>query len=102
MIIKGKERRRARVGAKLFGMKERPRFSVFRSNRYIYAQLIDDDGGRTLAFSSGADAEVVGKEIANQAKKKKIERVIFDRGSYKFHGKVKAVAEAARRAGLKF
>ena len=109
-----RERRHRRVRAKVQGSKERPRLSIFRSNRFIWAQLIDDVEGRTLASASskslgkgkkskGTDqAEEVGKLIAKSAKEKKIEKVVFDRGGYKYHGLIKAFAEGARKGGLKF
>ena len=105
-------RRAKRVRAKIVGTKERPRLSVFRSHKHISAQLIDDTTGSTLAAASDIKAKTeakpleraaaVGKEIAAAASKAGIKTVIFDRGSYLFHGRVKAVAEAAREAGLVF
>ena len=93
----------------------RPRLSVYRSAKHIYAQIIDDEAGRTLAAASTKDkdfsgktggnveaAGVVGKKIAEKAKKAGVENVIFDRGGYIYHGRVKALAEAAREAGLSF
>lgn len=91
----------------------RPRFSVFRSNKNIYAQIIDDEKGVTLVAASSVEksfgggnnitiAAKVGTEIANRAKKSKITEVVFDRGAYLFHGKVKALANAARAGGLNF
>ncbi len=121
MAIKAKElflRRRRRVRSKLRGAANgRLRLSVFRSSQHIYAQLIDDTAGRTLAaassldpglrasLKSGADkaaAAAVGKLIAERAKAKGIERVVFDRGGYLFHGRVKALADGAREGGLDF
>jgi large subunit ribosomal protein L18 len=104
--LKRKQRNRKKI--KLNNSK--PRLSVFRSNKYIYAQIIDDRAGETLAsFSSqkvkksGIDAaKEVGKEIAKLASKNNVEEVVFDRGPYKYHGKVKALAESARENGLKF
>ena len=107
-------RRRRRVRAKVRGSAERPRLSVFRSNRGITAQLVDDLEGRTLAAASWlhlkksfkgnktAQAAEVGKLLADAAKKAEIEAVVFDRGGYLYHGRVKALAEAAREGGLKF
>ena len=111
-------RRRQRVRAKLRRTaNNRPRLSVFRSSKHIYAQIIDDAAGRTLATASsldgllrqrlrtGADraaAGEVGKLIAERAKAAGIERVVFDRGAYLFHGRVKALADAAREGGLDF
>lgn len=110
MVIKkhttSRDRRRARIRAKLKGTKNRPRLSVFRSNKHIYAQLIDDLEGETLAAASGgADisaAAEVGKDLAKKALKSGIKKIVFDRGGYKYHGRVKAVAEAAREGGLEF
>lgn len=105
-------RRAARVRARVQGTPERPRLSVFRSDRHISAQLIDDTTGRTLAAASDLKAKadkkpleraaMVGAELAAAAKKVNIQTVTFDRGSYLFHGRVKALAEAAREAGLVF
>jgi large subunit ribosomal protein L18 len=111
-------RRRQRVRYKLRQTgKLRPRLTVFRSSRHIYAQVIDDAAGRTVAAASTLDAEVkkglktgadtaaavaVGKALAERAKKAGVERVVFDRGAYMFHGRVKALADAAREGGLDF
>jgi large subunit ribosomal protein L18 len=105
-------KRRRRVRAKVVGTAERPRISVFRSNRGISAQLVDDLGGRTVvgvewtefrgAASKMEQAEQVGKAIAERAKAAGIERAVFDRGGYQYHGRVKALAEAAREGGLAF
>ena len=102
---------KTRIRGKVSGTAERPRMSVFRSNKGIYVQLIDDLTGRTLAAASskglegGTKTEVsakVGKEIAKKATEKGIESVVFDRNGYLFHGRVKSLADAAREAGLKF
>jgi len=105
-------RRHARVRAKISGTNERPRLSVYRSNRAMFLQLIDDDAGVTLASASSLEVKAAGKKteislnlgklIAEKAKTKKISVVVFDRGSYKYHGRVKAVADGAREGGLKF
>ncbi len=110
-------RRKRHVRKKVFGTAERPRLSVFRSNRHIYAQIIDDTVGATLASAStktkvlqdqlpgGGNrkaAEVVGEAVAKQALGVGIKCVCFDRNRYKFHGRVKALAEGARKAGLAF
>ncbi len=108
-------RRHAHIRKHVSGTAEVPRMAVFRSNRHIYVQLIDDLKGHTLASASSRVlegesggvinikvAEQVGELIANRAKDIKIERVVFDRGGFKFHGKIKALAEAARKHGLKF
>jgi len=107
-------RRHARVRAKVKGTTARPRLSVYRSNRGMFLQLIDDESGKTLA-SAGlkelkgakvagklAISQELGKLIAEKAKNKKIAEAVFDRGSYKYHGRVKAAAEGARAGGLKF
>ena len=107
-------KRHARVRSKITGTAERPRLDVFRSNSHIYAQLIDDVKGVTLASAasnekdfgtSGGNCEgarKVGKLIAERAKKIKISEVVFDRGGYIYHGRVKELAEGAREGGLKF
>ncbi len=106
-------RRHRRVRAKVSGTSDRPRLVVFRSNRGIFAQLVDDESGRTLASASWTaispgkasktdQAQEVGKALAAAAKKAGIERCVFDRGGYLFHGRVKALAEAAREGGLQF
>lgn len=105
-------RRHLRVRKTVQGTPERPRLAVFRSNKHIYAQIIDDLAGRTLVSAStkadsvtGAkkDAAVeVGKLIAERAKAAGIDAVVFDRGGFRFHGRVAAIADAARAAGLKF
>ena len=103
-IVKIRERRKNRTRAKIFGTAERPRFSVFRSNKFSYVQLIDDEKGLTLASASTkevAEEKMLGKLIAERALAKKITKAIFDRGQYKYHGRVKNIAEAAREAGLK-
>lgn len=103
--------RKRRVRAKIFGTGERPRLSVFRSGAHIYAQLIDDEKGKTLVAASdlkvkGAKkteiAGSVGGELAKKAITKKIKKVVFDRNGFAFHGRVKALAEGARKEGLIF
>ncbi len=112
LLYERKERRAKRTRAKLHGTQAIPRLSVFRSNKFIYAQLIDDEAMKTLASVSSRDllkgkkakidaAKLVGDEIAKKAKELKLAGVIFDRGAYRYHGRVKALAEAAREAGLK-
>lgn len=106
-------RRHARVRAKVSGTPECPRLVVFRSNKHIEAQVIDDTKGMTLASASsvqlklalGSNCEAaakVGEAIANKAKEKGITKVVFDRGGYQYHGRVAALADAAREAGLEF
>jgi large subunit ribosomal protein L18 len=106
-------RRHRRVRGKVAGTAERPRLTVFRSNRGIFAQLVDDESGRTLASASwltlgkpagskSEQAEAVGKALAEAAKKAGIESCVFDRGGYLYHGRVKALAEGAREGGLQF
>ena len=106
-----KMRRKLKVRAKISGTSKRPRLAVFRSSKYIYVQLIDDQKQSTLAHVDSRKVEgnnkieratAVGKAIAEKAKEKKIENVVFDRGGFQYHGRVKALAEAAREAGLKF
>ena len=80
----------------------RKRLSVFKSNKFIYAQVIDDEAGKTLAAAKGEDPIKVGEEVANKALKAKVKEVVFDRGKFKYHGKVKALADAARKGGMKF
>jgi len=106
-------RRRRRVRARIVGSAERPRLSVYRSNRGVFAQLVDDGAGHTLAavnwteaelrrLSAGEQAKRAGELLAERAKAAGIESCVFDRGGYKFHGRVKALAEGAREGGLKF
>jgi large subunit ribosomal protein L18 len=106
-------KRRRRVRAKVRGSAERPRISVFRSNRGLFAQLIDDDAGRTLASVQWTEADLrslkpmeqateAGKLLASRAKAAGIETAVFDRGGYQYHGRVKALAEGAREGGLNF
>ena len=108
-----RQRRHMRVRGKISGTAERPRLSVYRSNKNIYAQLIDDVAGVTLASASDTEEALqvgsktengaaVGKAIAERAKDAKINEVVFDRGGYLFHGRVKALADAARENGLEF
>jgi large subunit ribosomal protein L18 len=102
--------RKKRTRAKIKGTVQRPRLSVFRSNKRIYAQLIDDQKGETLVAVGDASsnqskmekAREVGNKLAGLALKKGVKEVVFDRGSYRFHGRVKALAEGAREKGLKF
>jgi large subunit ribosomal protein L18 len=106
-------RRRRRVRAKIRGSADRPRVSVFRSNRGIFAQLVDDDAGRTVAAVNWTEPELrplgrldqarrAGAMMAERAKAAGVERVVFDRGGYQYHGRVRAFAEGAREAGLQF
>lgn len=114
---KARMARHKRVRNTVAGDSKRPRLSVFRSLNHIYVQLVDDDKGHTLAATSTLDnevkadlngkkktarAEVVGTIIAQRAREKGIKQVVFDRGGYKYHGRVKALAQAARKVGLKF
>ena len=103
----GLERRKRRVRAKVFGTPERPRLAVHRTNANIYAQLIDDASGRTLCStgkvgSNKEAAEFVGELIGKRAAEKNVTEVTFDRGGRLYHGRVKALADGARNAGLKF
>jgi large subunit ribosomal protein L18 len=115
--LEGRERRKARIRKRISGTPERPRLSVFRSARHIYAQVVDDTGGGTLAAAStlspdlrgtleadnktGA-AKKVGALIAKMCLERKVEKVVFDRNGFLYHGRIKALAEAAREAGLSF
>lgn len=116
--IKRRERRKKRIRSKIEGTRERPRLCVFRSNKHIYCQLIDDTRGETIISASDLElkspkiqkkftrkvgiAFEVGKLIAKKALEKEIKKVAFDKGCYKYHGRVKALAEGAREGGLKF
>ena len=110
-----RKKRHARVRSKLTGTAQRPRLNVFRSNQHIYAQLIDDTNAVTIASASTLDKEVsvesasnveaaklVGELVAKRAVEKGVKSVVFDRGGYLYHGRVKALADAAREAGLEF
>lgn len=108
-----RERRKRRVRAKISGTSARPRLTVFRSNKHISAQLIDDEKGVTLLTVSDQHiknakgtktkrALAVGKLLSDKAKRKKVKAVVFDRGAYRYHGRVKALADAARDGGLTF
>jgi large subunit ribosomal protein L18 len=113
--LKGRDRRKVRVRKRVFGTDVRPRLSVFRSAKHIYAQVIDDVSGKTLAAASTLgkaavstdgkkvdQAKSVGAQIAQVCKEKKIKAVVFDRNGFRYHGRVRAVAEAAREGGLEF
>lgn len=112
-----RKRRHKRVRRKVTGTAQRPRFNVYRSLQNTYAQIIDDESGRTLVQASTVDpelrksvagiakveqADAVGAAVADRAKKQGITQVVFDRGGYKYHGRVRALAEAARQHGLQF
>ncbi len=110
---KQRKRRHIRVRNKVVGTPDTPRLNVFRSNAHIHTQIIDDSSGNTLVSASSVDmklanggnieaAKQVGAEIAKRALEKGIDKVVFDRGGYLYHGRVKAVAEGAREAGLEF
>jgi large subunit ribosomal protein L18 len=114
---KARKKRHYRLRRRLSGVPDRPRLAVFRSNKHIYAQIIDDTAGHTLAMASTIDKQVaakckktsnkeaagaVGEAVAKQAIKKGINTVVFDRAGYIYHGRVQALAEAARKAGLQF
>lgn len=112
-----RQRLHDRIRKKIRGSEDRPRLAVHRSGAHIYAQVIDDDAGKTLVAASSRDKDVRGKLksggnvaaakevgglVASRAKQKGIEKVVFDRGGFQYHGRIKALAEAAREAGLKF
>lgn len=115
--VKARERRHRRVRKNIFGTAQRPRLSVFRSNKHIYAQLIDDTTGKTLTTTSSLDQEyrqqdkkgsnsqvaaAIGAALAKRAMSLNIKKVVFDRNGYLYHGRIKALADAARQAGLIF
>jgi large subunit ribosomal protein L18 len=108
-------KRHKRIRAKMKGTAEVPRLCVFRSNKHVYGQLIDDEKGKTILSSSDFElkkskiksqklkiAHEIGKLLAKKAMEKKIEKIVFDRGGYKYHGRIKALADGAREGGLKF
>jgi len=109
-----REKRHRKVRAKIYGTEDSPRLCIFKSNKHIYAQIINDDKGFTLVFASDLEvkdskkdkkinlAQKVGELIANKAKDKKITKVVFDRGGFKYHGQVKSLADEARKQGLQF
>lgn len=110
---KSRVKKKARIRKKVLGSSERPRLCIFRSARHIYAQVIDDASGNTIVSASTLDvdglknankdtATAIGKEIAKRAQAKNIKAVVFDRNGYLYHGRVKALAEGAREAGLSF
>ncbi|WP_139492781.1 50S ribosomal protein L18 [Brevibacillus dissolubilis] len=112
---KARKKRHLRIRNRIAGTALRPRLNVFRSSKHIYAQLIDDATGTTIVSASSMDKELgltsgsnieaaaaVGTLVANRAKEKGLEEIVFDRGGYLYHGRVKALAEAAREAGLQF
>jgi large subunit ribosomal protein L18 len=114
MVVRAKRKRRIRAG--LSGTGERPRLAVFRSNRYLYAQIVDDAKGHTVAAASTQEeefrnkklknnlegAKTLGEMMAKRALAKGVKAVVFDRGGYLYHGRIKSFADAAREAGLKF
>jgi large subunit ribosomal protein L18 len=111
--LEARRRRQRRIRGVVAGTAERPRLAVARSNKRIYAQIIDDDRGHTLAaagsheaalrgLAKGPAAAEVGKLLAERAKEAGVERVVFDRGGYKYHGRVKSLADGAREGGLEF
>ena len=117
MQIVGRERRKLRIRRKISGTAEQPRLSVFRSAKHIYAQVVDDASGKTLAHVSTLSKEVrdaikeskktdaakaVGSAVAKALLAKGVKRIVFDRNGYMYHGRIKALADAAREAGLKF
>lgn len=104
ILNKIKLRRKIRTRAKIKGTAEKPRLSIFKSNRYIYIQLIDDLAGKTIISVSAANSKetpaLLGESIAKKAVEKGIKKAVLDRGNYKYHGAVKTVAETARKTGL--
>ena len=112
--LEARRRRHVRVRKAVVGTSSRPRLAVFRSNRYLYAQVIDDKTGHTLAAASSQEAALrsrslsvetaaeIGKLVAERAKSAGVEAVVFDRGGFTYHGRIKALADAARASGLEF
>lgn len=109
--MENRERRHNRIRAKIAGSKERPRLAVYKSNRYLHAQIIDDEVGKTILSGStkemGKDkkmvaAEKLGSELAKKAKAAGIEKVVFDRGGFRYTGRIATLADAARKGGLEF
>jgi len=97
-----KDKRSSRIRTKIRSLSSLPRLTVVKSNKFVYAQIIDDQKGKTLAGVKGKVASEVGKMIAEKALKLGVEAIVFDRGEYRYHGQVKLIAESARAAGLKF
>lgn len=97
-----REQRHKRIRAKVQGTAERPRLCVYKSNRYLEAQIIDDTKGRTIASAKMDDAVKVGEEVAKKAQAAGIKKVVFDRGGFRYTGSIAVLAEAARKAGLEF
>ncbi|MEA3485198.1 MAG: 50S ribosomal protein L18 [Candidatus Aerophobetes bacterium] len=110
-----RKRRKMRIRKKIFGTEDKPRLSVYKSNRYLYAQLIDDENTRTLVGISSLKyregrgnaksveiAKKLGKDLGRQAKEKGIKQIVFDRSGYPYHGRIKVLAEGAREQGVKF
>jgi large subunit ribosomal protein L18 len=110
-----RQRTKRAIRHKIFGMPDRPRLTVFRSARHIYAQIVDDLAGRTIASASTLEkggrsehggnceaAKQIGTRIAERAREAGVERIVFDRSGYRYHGRIKALADAAREGGLKF
>lgn len=110
IILSNRDRIKNRIRAKVIGSEERPRLTVFKSNKFTYAQIIDDSQGKTLVEANSSDMKAkkmdaaieVGKSIATKAKATGITKVVFDRNGYKYTGRILALAEAAREAGLEF
>ena len=100
--LKKHTKRKIRVRSRMTGTVSRPRLSVHKSNKYIYAQIINDETGTTLVSAKGTKASEVGAALAKKAVAKKIKAVVFDRGGFRYHGKVKALADSAREGGLDF
>ena len=109
--IERRQRRKTKIRGRISGTSSKPRLSVYRSNSHVFAQLIDDEAKKTIVSASDVKiakgsksekAKLVGQEIAKQAKTKKISSVVFDRAGYKYHGRIKNLADGAREEGLKF
>ena len=112
--IRRRNKRKIRIRKKIKGSAERPRMSIYKSNRYVYIQVIDDEKGHTITSASNKEKELskiksnvkeignLGEVISQRLKEKKISQVVFDRNGYKYHGIIKTVADAARKAGIQF
>lgn len=101
MLKRNRKIRKTRVRGKIAGTETRPRLSIFRSNKFIYGQVINDEKSHTMVAASGADSKEVGSRLAQRLIKKKIKNVVFDRSGYKYHGRAKALADAVRAGGVK-
>lgn len=102
MLTISRKNRKRRIRAKITGNATRPRLSIFRSNKAVYAQAIDDEKSVTIVEAHGAKPQEVGAEIAKKLKAKKVTTLVFDRGGYRYHGRIQVLADAIRQEGIKF